>query len=349
MATSRLATSAASIRDALKRAREARAPVAEAAAAPAASYQPSEEELADMARMQGMEDRFGNDMAWTDPAFQYDAAQIDANGEVGRDAQLRALDQLFGVAGGGGFSESERGARMKSRMEQEGWLRGQREADMQNMAERGMAGSGAELLSLGQANQTAAQQMALSDATTTAQGEQRALDALMAAGDIGGKLTSANDRISQLNQGAVNDARSANTQYLQTAQKNMLDKRQQWAKEGLDRNADIMKGLMDTDVAENKYGFDQAKALGMDAADTFNDAQGAYRGAVLGQAGVAGKDYQTGKERLAETATATAGAGGDLLDTMLANGGGGLPTGGTKAAPRTGGDLYTEDEVFGKK
>lgn len=321
----------------------------ETVAARTPSYTPSREELAETARIQAVEDRFGHDMAWLDPAFTQEAQTIDTKGEVGRDAQMRALEQLFGVAEGGGYSAEERAKRLQSRQEAEGWLRGQREADLQNLAERGMSGSGAELTSLGMANQAAANRMALGDAEAAASGEKRALDAMMAAGDIGGSLTTANDRISQLNQAAINDVRGANAKFRQGAWRDTLDKRQEWEIE-TNRRADAaaIKNY-GTDVAENEEGYRQAESLGKGDAEAYDRAATAYRNAKLGQAGLQGDAYVSNAADDAEFIEEGAAAVGKMVDQWGQGASGSMPTGGGGGGGMpANGEIFDEEEVFGK-
>lgn len=91
---------------------------------------------------------------------------------------------LKDIIAGGGADAIERAQRAAARADSESWLRGQREADMQQYAERGMAGSGMELQNLAMDRQAAAQRNSLADLQTSAALEQRKMDAINAASGL---------------------------------------------------------------------------------------------------------------------------------------------------------------------
>lgn len=244
---------------------------------------------------QAIEDRFGNDMAWLDPAFQRqaatvrptttadaaqfgvtadpaalarqeglldsvlgrgttadattetaqrgflseldgrgttadpraEAAQYDLLGELegrGRtsdadseEAQRSALDELFGLYRQGGQGAQDRAARARNRADTENWLQGQRQADIQDRAERGMSGSGGEILDLLADRQAAASRLSAGDLEADAAAEKRAMDALLAGTDLATGMRSASDEYEASNTrtraDVANQARSAADAY----------------------------------------------------------------------------------------------------------------------------------------
>lgn len=98
--------------------------------------------------------------------------------------QAEQYGNLNEIIQGGGATALERANRQAQRADQESWLRGQREADMQDYAERGLTGGGQELLALSADRQSAAGRNSLADLQTAAQLEQRRLDAIGAAGGL---------------------------------------------------------------------------------------------------------------------------------------------------------------------
>lgn len=116
---------------------------------------------------------------------------LDLSGGEGRQAELAALNELRGITEAGGLTAQDR-AKIADIQEQMGTAnRGAQEAIMQNAAQRGISGSGLEM-----ASRLMAQQQAASDANrqglqTAADAEKRALEAIIAQGGAGSRLSSA--------------------------------------------------------------------------------------------------------------------------------------------------------------
>lgn len=195
------------------------------------------------ARVNATNARFGTDLSWLDPSFQYNPtllgqsagsmasadpsavgaqnaamsraqqlandslsfqspdqqnalmqqwAQIQggqgAPSFMGNGTQEGLLGQLGSIIGGGGASSIEMADRQRGRADSEAWLRGQREADMQEYAERGLTGSGMELLSLAADRQAAAGRNSLADLETSKALEERRLSAIDKAGGIANQM-----------------------------------------------------------------------------------------------------------------------------------------------------------------
>jgi hypothetical protein len=322
---------------------------------------------------QAIEDRFGNDMAWLDEEFQIDPALLgeSARSKVEADpnmiaAQQRALDSLFGIADAGGATAQERARRAKARGESENWLRGQREADMQNLAERGMAGSGAEILALGNDRQAAAQRNSAADLETDAWLEQRALDALFSGGQLAGEMRTtgfnegmaragAADEFEALNQNTLNSAQQSNKQFQQEAWNRMIERRSAEDMKRLQMGLGAAEGLMGSDVGQNQAGYSYSGNVAGQSAGQANQGRNAAN-SYLGASGIneqAKKDRDQNFEdgfaeygQYADTAIST-GAGGGMgggagaMMGGMGGGGGGAPSGGG------GGAIFDEDDVFG--
>jgi len=98
--------------------------------------------------------------------------------------QREQYGNLQGIIAGGGATAIEMADRARGRADSESWLRGQREADMANYAERGLTGSGMELLNLSADRQGAAQRNSLADLETAKALEERRLGAINDAGGL---------------------------------------------------------------------------------------------------------------------------------------------------------------------
>lgn len=285
--------------------------------------------------------RFGNDMAWLDPEFQQNAyvlgdserSKVYADPNLVSDQQ-KALDSLFGIAKDGGATAQERARRAKARGESENWLRGQREADMQNLAERGMSGSGAELLTLAKDRQDAATRNSAADLDTDAWLEQRALDATMRGGELAGQMrdtgfregqtrAGAQDEFAKLNANTINSAEAANKNFKQNAYTNMINTRTNVDQANIDRGISIAGNLLGGDQAENQAGYGYSGALGTGDASTYNNAAGGYNSAIT-TPNTAKQGYQAQQDAYENKLTGDSGkVGEDFIRTVASMGGGG--------------------------
>jgi hypothetical protein len=105
--------------------------------------------------------------------------QFDTSGRQGEQ-----YGNLQGIIAGGGATAIEMADRARARGDSEAWLRGQREADMADYAERGLTGSGMELLSLSSDRQAAAGRNSLADLETAKALEERRLGAINSAAGL---------------------------------------------------------------------------------------------------------------------------------------------------------------------
>lgn len=335
---------------------------------------------------QSRNNQFGNDMAWLDAMFQQDPAEImkqaqamgttadpeaakqqqalvdDVRGrgltadQKSRDAQQGVVDELGSIYDQGGTTARDRMLRAKARAESENWLKGQREADMQDLAERGMDGGGAELLTLLGDRQDAATRLSMADLQASADSEQRALDALMGkgamasqmegaanqytqgndalAGQLLGGMRSASDAYTQGNADIISKVAQTNKDFLRDAYQQTMDRRQAWDRDVMNNQIDMSKFLADLDARENAAGWGFGYNTANQDANNMNNARTGFnnstQGAFTGQTGMV---RGAGNQQVAYTGAPQAHAGqafsgaanfvGNLFSGLYGGGGGG--------------------------
>lgn len=134
---------------------------------------------------------------------------------TGRDAQMKALLGMQGIASEGGLTAEDRANVMALQEEVGRANKGNREAILQNMQSRGMAGSGLELAQQLGGQQETAMQSAKQGAELAKLAQMRKLEAIMQSGAMGKDLNymdtkEAMDRAAA--QDAVNRFNASNTQ-----------------------------------------------------------------------------------------------------------------------------------------
>jgi hypothetical protein len=120
--------------------------------------------------------------------------------------QGEQYDNLNEIIGGRGATEIEMARRQAQRADEEQWLRSQREATLEDYAERGLAGSGQELLSLGGSQQASAGRNSLADLETAATLEDRRLNAIGMAGGLATNIRGQTMDEQQFNAGRADQA-----------------------------------------------------------------------------------------------------------------------------------------------
>lgn len=98
--------------------------------------------------------------------------------------QQEQYGNLQGIIADGGATAIEMADRQRARADSEAWLRGQREADMADYAERGLTGSGMELLNLSADRQAAAGRNSQADLDMAKALEERRLSAINSAAGL---------------------------------------------------------------------------------------------------------------------------------------------------------------------
>lgn len=139
-----------------------------------------------------------------------------------KEAQLAALAELQGIADAGGMNAADEANLSKILSQAAQADKGRRDAILQNMQRRGMGGSGAELLAQLDSSQASTDRSAQQGLDIAAMAEQRALDALMRSGELGGSIraqdfsedaqkAAAQDAINRFNASATNQGNQFNT------------------------------------------------------------------------------------------------------------------------------------------
>jgi hypothetical protein len=149
-----------------------------------------------------------------------------------KEAQMAALAQMQGIGAGGGMTDAERAQMARTQSEVAQADRGRRDAILQNMRARGMAGSGSEMLAQLASSQAATDRAAQQGLDINGMAQQRALAALQQAGAMAGGMRSQgfgedsaraqaadavarfnaanSQQANQFNAGMLNDANRAN-------------------------------------------------------------------------------------------------------------------------------------------
>lgn len=203
-----------------------------------------------------------------------------------RQAQMDALSGLQDISASGGLTAADRANLSRIQTDEDTKARGSREAILQNAQARGAGGSGLEMLMQMQNAQDAATRASQRDLDVAGMAQERALQALMQRGQLGGQIQAqdfgqkaeiagANDAISKFNAQNKQQVGLANTAAKNTAQAANLENKQRIA----DTNAQLAnqqqaanKALAQQDF-ENQYkkAGGIAGALG-NQAQTFNQA-----------------------------------------------------------------------------
>lgn len=200
-----------------------------------------------------------------------------------RDAQMEALNGLMGEYNSNGMSATDRAKLAEATDTANAENRGQQGAITQNFAERGQLGSGNELVAKLLASQGASTTAAKAATDVAGQAAQRALQAMMESGKLGGDINAADykqasdkaaaaDAIARFNADNSTKVNLVNTAAKNTAQASNLKEKQRVSDtnaENENTNAVRNSNLYQTDF-NNKI----TKARGIAGqADTFADAR----------------------------------------------------------------------------
>lgn len=109
----------------------------------------------------------------------------------GKAAQMQALQQMQGIAGNGGYTALERDQIAQAQRQAAGYEKSQRDAQLQQMAMRGMSGGGGEMAARLQAQQGGANRAAGQATDIATQAQMRALQAMQSGSDMGSRIQTA--------------------------------------------------------------------------------------------------------------------------------------------------------------
>jgi hypothetical protein len=253
-----------------------------------------------------------------------DSMDLDS---VGKNAQLSALDQLSEIGNEGGLTASDKARLQRIDTDEQTAARGAREAILQNAQARGAGGSGLEMLAQLTNAQDSATRKSQRDLDVAGMAQERALQALQSAGQLGGninqqqfgqqksiadskneiaKFNAANSQqVGLANTGANNAAQAANLanrQNISNANVDQANKQQQYNKE-LDQTK-FSNEMTKATGQSNAFNQQAAQANAARASD-----QGLF-GTILGAGATIAKSDERAKEDI-EPFNA-----GDFLDSF---------------------------------
>jgi hypothetical protein len=197
--------------------------------------------------------------------------------------QQEQYGNLNEIIAGGGATAIEMANRQKQRADQESWLRGQREADLADYAERGLAGSGNELLALSSDRQAAAGRNSLADLDTAKALEERRLGAINSAAGLAGQMRGAEYTEKGYLDKRMLDALNAQTSLSgqmrdQTMQEQLGGRKAQ--ESGLQMAGDLASQIRDSSFSEAEsraMGADQFSQLNQSAINAASSANAAFK------------------------------------------------------------------------
>lgn len=187
-----------------------------------------------------------------------------------RQAQMNALLKLQDVSETG-MSATDQARLAQIQTEQQAALRGEQGAIQQNLATRGMGGGMSEMVAKQIAAQGAANRMAQQGLDVKSQAEQRALQALMQSGQLGGQMqqqefgqqaqvAAAKDAIAKFNAANLQNVGSANVQARNLAQQQNAQMAQQAAQQSVAEKNKAQ--LYNLGLAQQQYQNQLGKATG---------------------------------------------------------------------------------------
>lgn len=193
--------------------------------------------------------------------------------------QQEQYGNLGAIIAGGGADAIELARRQAQRADSEAWLRGQREADMADYAERGLTGSGMELQTLAMDRQAAAQRNSLGDAQMAAELEKRKMDAINAAAGLAGQMRTAEfGEKGYLDQRALNALNEqtdlASLMRNQQAAESVANRSAQQA--GLNTYADLASKIRESEAGESQFRATGADDFAKWNANTLNAVNDSY-------------------------------------------------------------------------
>jgi hypothetical protein len=220
-------------------------------------------------------------------ATAYEQIQLDPNLKK---AQMEALARLE-RQGREGLVLEDRAALEDIRRQEAQALRGQQEAILQNMQQRGMGGAGAELAAQLQASQSSADRASQRGLDIAAQAQRRALEAVLSRSNLAGQMES-QDFSRQAQQASAKDAISRfNTANRQDVQMRNVGSRNRAQESDLDYRRRI--DAANTDTKNRQAAIDRDATLG------YYDARNEQK---LGKAGAG---VQVGRAKDSSEARAT--------------------------------------------
>lgn len=234
-----------------------------------------------------------------------------------KQAQYDALNSLQEIGNEGGLTAMDKAKLAQIQTEENTAARGQRQAILQNAQERGVGGSGLEMLSQMQNQQDSATRASQRGLDVAALAQERALQALQQAGQLGGQMQAQdfsqkadvarqNDAINQFNAQNKTQVGMANTNTTNDAKKYNHVNTQDIANKNVDltnSQTTYNKGLQQTEF-ENKMAIagGKAGAYGSQAEQRMSDSANKQKllGTGIAAAGMLAMSDENLKEDIKE-------------------------------------------------
>jgi polyhydroxyalkanoate synthesis regulator phasin len=231
-----------------------------------------------------------------------------------KQAQMEALTQLQDIGQNKGLTDMDRAQLAQIQGEEAAQSRGAREAILQNAQARGMGGSGLEMLSQMKNQQDSATRQSGRDTQVAGMAQQRALQAIQGAGQLGGQIgaqdfgqqaqiAAAKDAINQFNTANQNKAVLSNQAANNAAQQFNLQKQLEVNKANTDiKNQQAgMPAQAKQQVAQNQLSKAGGQAGAQNAVTQADIARGAANTQVFGSILGAGATAATKSDINAKT------------------------------------------------
>lgn len=220
----------------------------------------------------------------------------------GRSAQLKALEQLQDISTSGGMTVSDKATLEEIQKANAAKERGSREAIIQNAMERGVGGSGVEMMAQLLNSQEAAGRANTAGLDVAKTAQQRVLDAITQSGSLGGQIQSqqfgeeaqkaaAADAIARFNTQNRQDLENTAVQNRNAAMERNLNARQaisnantNIANEQAAQNAKVKQQVFQNALTKATGGQGAANALSDSSAKKYAADTG-YTGQLIGTAG----------------------------------------------------------------
>lgn len=230
-----------------------------------------------------------------------------------KEAQLAALSKLEQIGGSGGLTLEDQSNIQRGLADIESQDRGRREALMNQYAARGLGGSGLELQAQMMAQQQATNRASQQQLDVLGSARQRALEAIMAGGELGGKMRSQEFGEQKDIAGARDAINRFNTQNMQDVSTRNVNRQNEANKYNLDRQQEIANANVELANKEQQYNkeliqqrFGNEAAVAAGRSGQYNNAAGGYNasanatanrwagiGDAFGKAGTAYADYSS--------------------------------------------------------
>lgn len=231
-----------------------------------------------------------------------------------KQAQMNALNKLMDVGNEGGMTIEDRGRLASINNDVNANLKGNTDAITQNMAMRGMSGGPMEAVMKQNAAQGAANRASQQGFDVAAMAQQRALDAIMNAGNMGGQMQSNefNQKAQVANaQDAISRFNAQNTQQVRNNNVNSKNQAQQWnatnTQDTANQNTNLNNQAKQYNLGLAQRNFDNQMSKATGVANGYNNLgqakdqdranEAGFIGGLINAGASAYGGYQAGKKK----------------------------------------------------